>query len=166
MYIAQRSDGTLGALDATNGKPVTVDEVLARASARAHAQARGLAAAPATIGARESHDQWTVANGFDGHRPLYRMVLDDAAATQLYVSGVTGEVVLDTTRFERGWNWAGSVVHWIYPTVLRKHWSAWDSAVWWLSLAAMIGAPHRHVRSASCVSAAGSRPQFHLSAAG
>lgn len=140
VYIAQRNDGMLGALDATNGKPVTVDEVLARASARAHAQARGLAAAPATIGARESYDQWTVANGFDGHRPLYRVALDDAAATQLYVSGVTGEVVLDTTRFERAWNWAGSVLHWIYPTVLRKHWSAWDSTVWWLSLAAMIGA--------------------------
>lgn len=140
VYIAQRSDGTLGALDATNGKPVAVDEAIARASARAHAQARGLAAAPATTGARESHDQWTVANGFDRHRPLYRVALDDAAATQLYVSGVTGEVVLDTTRVERAWNWAGSVLHWIYPTVLRKHWSAWDSTVWWLSLAAMIGA--------------------------
>ena len=66
--------------------------------------------------------------------------LGDAADTHLYVSSVTGQVVLDTQRVERAWNWAGSVVHWIYPTALRKHWSAWDTTVWWLSLVAMIGA--------------------------
>jgi len=92
--------------------------------ARLRAQARGLDAVRASVGARESHDQWTVANGFDAHRPLYRVALNDAADTMLYVSSVTGEVVLDTRRFERTWNWAGSVLHWIYPTALRQHWTA------------------------------------------
>jgi hypothetical protein len=32
------------------------------------------------------------------------------------------------------------VVHWIYPTVLRRNWAAWDKVVWTLSLVALIGA--------------------------
>ena len=139
-YIALRNDGTLAALDAKSGKARVVNEALALASARAHARARGLDPARAAIAALESHDQWTVPNGFDAHRPLYRVALGDAAGTDFYVSSVTGQMVLDTTRAERAWNWVGSVLHWIYPTALRKHWSAWDSTVWWLSLAAMIGA--------------------------
>jgi uncharacterized iron-regulated membrane protein len=139
-YIALRNDGTLAALDAKSGKAPVVNEAFALGNARAHAQARGLDATRLRVEALESHDQWSVANGFDAHRPLYQIAMDNAARTTLYVSSVTGEVVLDTTRFERAWNWVGSVLHWIYPTVLRKHRAAWDSTVWWLSLAAMIGA--------------------------
>jgi hypothetical protein len=86
-----------------------------------------------------AYDQWTVPNGFDIHRPLYRIALNDDAGTDIYVSSATGEVVLDTTRRERWWNYAGSVAHWIYPTALRSNWAAWDKTVWWLSLVAMIG---------------------------
>lgn len=83
------------------------------------------------------HDQWTVHQRFDAARPFYRADLGDAAGTQLYVSARTGEVLQRTTAFERGWNWVGAVVHWIYPTLLRKHFNAWDQTVWWLSLAAL-----------------------------
>ena len=140
VYVGTRQGGTSSALDARSGKTLTVDGVFALASARAHARARGIDAARAALVATEAHDQWSVPNGFDAHRPLHRIALGNDADTVLYVSSVTGEVVLDTNRFERAWNWAGSVVHWIYPTLLRKHWAAWDSTVWWLSLAAMIGA--------------------------
>ena len=140
VYIAMRNDGTLAALDANSGKTLVVTEALVLASARAHAPSRGLDPAGATIAAHALHDQWSVPNGFDAHRPLYRVALNDVADTRLYVSSVTGQVVLDTNQVERAWNWVGSVLHWIYPTALRKHWSAWDSTVWWLSLAAMIGA--------------------------
>ena len=139
-YIGPRSDGTTAAITARDGKPLVVDETAALTSASVHAQSRALDASQARIEARDTHDQWTVANGFDAHRPLYRVALNDMAQTELYVSSVTGEVVLDTTRFERACNWAGSVVHWIYPTVLRQNWAAWDSTVWWLSLIAMLGA--------------------------
>ena len=79
-------------------------------------------------------------NGFDRHRPLFRVGLGDAAATEVYVSSLTGEIVLDTTRYERAWNLVGSVLHWIYPTVLRSNWSLWDRVVWTLSLLALIAA--------------------------
>jgi hypothetical protein len=56
------------------------------------------------------------------------------------VSSATGEVVLDTTRRERWWNYVGSVAHWIYPTVLRSNWATWDKTVWTLSLVALVAA--------------------------
>ena len=84
-------------------------------------------------------DQWSVHQRFDPDRPLYRVTLDDAAATVVYVSSRTGEVVQKTDRSSRAWNWLGSVPHWIYPTVIRRHWALWDSLVWWLSGAGTVG---------------------------
>ena len=140
VYIGLLQDGSVAALDARNGSALVVDAQFALASTRTHARARGLDATRAGFVATELHDQWSVPNGLDAHRPLHRIALDDADGTMLYVSSITGEVVLDTISHERAWNWAGSVVHWIYPTLLRRHWSAWDSTVWWLSLLAMLGA--------------------------
>ncbi len=91
---------------------------------------------PTTI----TYDQWTVAEQYDRYRPFYRVALHDASGTELYVSAITGEIVLETTRRERVWNYAGSVTHWIYPTVLRSHPAAWSRLLWWLSLLALIGA--------------------------
>ena len=108
--------------------------------ARDHARQRGLDAARAAMTSGADYDQWSVPNGFDRHRPLLRVALGDAAGTEVYVSSRTGEVVLDTTRSERGWNLAGSVLHWIYPTVLRSNWSLWDQVVSTLSLVAFIAA--------------------------
>ncbi len=140
VYIATSADNRLHAIDAANGSTLMVDETLALASARAHAAARGFVnAAPAPVDIAD-YDQWTVSNGLDAHRPLFRIALNDAAGTELYVSSLTAEVVRDTTRVERIFNYAGSVVHWIYPTALRKNWAAWDAAVWWLSLVATLGA--------------------------
>lgn len=78
-------------------------------------------------------DQWTVASGFDRHRPLWKVSLSDEAGTQLYVSSSTGGVVQATTRSERFWNWFGSVPHWIYPRLLREDQWAWRQAVLWIS---------------------------------
>ncbi len=78
-------------------------------------------------------DQWTVAGSFDRHRPLWKASLDDPSGTELYVSSATGMVVLDTSRFERFWNWLGSVPHWIYPTILRQDSAAWRQVVMWVS---------------------------------
>lgn len=82
---------------------------------------------------RLQRDQWTVAGGFDRHRPLYRVRLDGADRRDLYVSGTTGAVVQETTARERFWNWLGSVPHWIYPTLLRQDSGAWRQVVLWIS---------------------------------
>lgn len=78
-------------------------------------------------------DQWTVAGGFDRHRPVWKVSLADASRTEAYVSSTTGAVVQVTTRSVRLWNWLGSVPHWLYPTVLRQDQTAWRQVVLWVS---------------------------------
>jgi uncharacterized iron-regulated membrane protein len=78
-------------------------------------------------------DQWTVAGGYDQRRPFWKVVLDDSAGTELYVSVRTGAVALDTRRSERFWNWLGSVPHWIYLTALRQNQPLWRQVIIWVS---------------------------------
>jgi uncharacterized iron-regulated membrane protein len=150
VRLLQRSDGPVYVVTGASGmSAVRADDLshaavksasLARSIAEAAARQRGLDPSRATAADLADYDQWTVPNGFDRHRPLYRIALNDAPHTELYVSSVTGEVVLDTTRYERMWNYAGSVTHWIYPTVLRRSQGTWDVTVWSLSLVALIAA--------------------------
>ncbi len=79
-------------------------------------------------------DQWTVPQGLDVHRPLVKVRLDGDDGLELYVSPGAAEVVRDTRRAERFWNWLGAVPHWIYPTVLRQFPKAWHHVVVWLSI--------------------------------
>ncbi|RTM12082.1 MAG: PepSY domain-containing protein [Bradyrhizobiaceae bacterium] len=150
VRLIRRSDGLtyviagssrLRAVRASDGSDASVSSSdVALAIAVGHARRRGLEAAGATLLGLADCDQWTVPNGFDRHRPLFRIALADSAGTEVYVSSHTGEIVLDTTRSERGWNLVGSVLHWIYPTFLRSNWALWDSVVWTLSLLALIAA--------------------------
>jgi len=107
--------------------------------AAAHARSLGLDPSRTTVTLIDD-DQWTVAGDFDSDRPLYRIAVNDAAGTEIYVSSAKGDVVLFTTRSMRLANYFGSVAHWIYPTVLRRHGKAWSALMWWLSLVATIGA--------------------------
>jgi hypothetical protein len=120
----------------------------ALAIATVHARRRGIDSDAAAFAELADYDQWTVSNRLDPHRPLYRIALNDDAATELYVSSTTGEVVRDTTARERGWNYVGSVAHWIYPTALRRNLDAWLITVWWLALAAIDRRDHRNDRRA------------------
>jgi hypothetical protein len=77
---------------------------------------------------------------FDPHRPLHRFALDDEAGTTIYVSSQTGEIVQNTTRSERVWNWLGAIPHWIYFAPIRRDQELWRQAVMWLSGPLVIGA--------------------------
>ena len=150
VRLIQRSDGPvyvvsgpsrMRAIHASDGADASVQSAgVALAIAQDHARRRGLDATHAAFLERADDDQWSVPNSFDRHRPLFRIALGNAVGTEIYVSSRTGEIVLDTTRFERGWNLAGSVLHWIYPTVLRRDWALWDRVVWTVSLLALIAA--------------------------
>ncbi|MET3439155.1 hypothetical protein [Sphingomonas sp. 1185] len=111
----------------TGARVAPVDAAYARRVAARFAGAPVVAVAP--IG----HDQWTVAGGFDRHRPLWKATLADAAGTELYVSSLTGQPVQRTTRTQRVWNWLGSVPHWLYPTILRRDGGLWRQVVMWVS---------------------------------
>lgn len=81
-----------------------------------------------------SQDQWTVYASYNPHRPLYHFAANDAAGTEWYVSGQSGEIVQITTARERFWNWIGSVTHWIYFTSLRQHTALWSQTIIWLTI--------------------------------
>ncbi len=93
-----------------------------------------------TINAGIEYDQWIVSNRYDPYRPFYRVEFDDNEKTCIYISSRSGQVLQQTTRKQRAWNYLGSVVHWIYPTVIRKNWALWDQLVWWLALAGIVSA--------------------------
>jgi hypothetical protein len=80
---------------------------------------------------RITDDQWTVAQGFRWARPLWRVGVDDGRGTQLYVASTTGEVVQNTDRRERAWNWVGAVPHWLYLTAIRRDGGVWRQVVMW-----------------------------------
>ena len=79
------------------------------------------------------YDLWTAHQRFATWRPLHRIRLDDAAGTDLYVSSRTGEVVLDTRRWERFWNRLGVGLHYLYFAELRAHAPLWRQMVLWVS---------------------------------
>lgn len=120
-------DGPQRTIAAGRSPPNPADAAMARrvAARFGHAPVRALE--------RIERDQWTVAGGFDRHRPLWKAELDDPADTVLYMSSTSGAVVLDTHRQERFWNWLGSVPHWLYPTVLRQDNAVWRQVVMWVS---------------------------------
>ncbi len=128
--VALRADNLAGA--------VLPDADQALAVAQDHAQRRGLDARQAIVSAVVPIDQWTVSGSLNPDRPLFRVSLNDRPGTEIYVSSATGLVVRATTRRERSWNYAGSVVHWIYPTALRSRPALWTAIVWLLSLIALI----------------------------
>jgi len=82
-------------------------------------------------GAFRREDQWTVSGEFGPLRPLMKYSWPDGA--EVYVSGVTGEVVQATTRGSRLGAWFGAIPHWLYFTPLRKHGAAWSRVVIWAS---------------------------------
>ena len=111
--------------------------VLAGADA-GHALASAAAfAGPGVAVAHEGtldEDAFTHSRALDPHRPLHRVRLADEQGTVLYVSGKTGEVVRDTTRTERVWNFAGAWIHWLYPFRGNVFNAYWTDIVNWLSI--------------------------------
>ena len=80
-------------------------------------------------------DQWTVTGYWNKERPFHLIRMNDPAGTEYYVSVATGEIVLDTQRYERMWNWVGAIPHWLYFEIVR-----WDTFVWQWTIYILAGA--------------------------
>lgn len=132
-YLVSSGGGAWSSIDARSGR--LLPAVTSGEAETIAARFSGMAAVKVVGPLR--HDQWVVHNQFDPQRPFYRVSLDTDAGVQVYVSARTGEVVQQTTRAERGWNWVGAVVHWLYFTGLRSSFTAWDQTVWWVALASL-----------------------------
>lgn len=121
VYKFERSHD-LVAVDATTGRAVEhITDEQALDAARAFLP--GHAATHAGVAAE---DMWTRGSALHPHRPLHRIEMGDPDHTRLYVSSVTGEVVLDSTRSQRRWNLVGPWLHWLHalrgPSMTRDDW--------------------------------------------
>jgi hypothetical protein len=120
------------------GRAEVHTEQAARDVAAGYVRSHGLDVSGADVN-RVAYDQWTVSGDYDSDRPFYRVALNDTVGTELYVSSTAGDVVLVVTRRMRVLNYFGSILHWIYPAVLRQHAEVWRVFVSWLSLIGTIG---------------------------
>jgi uncharacterized iron-regulated membrane protein len=125
------SDGT--GMNGLDGTPPLIGEREAGTIAATHMRkAFGVESAPKVE--QIDRDQWTVYGRFRQHAPLYKASFADGPGTVLYVSGATGEIVQDTVRHERFWNWLGAVPHWLYFTAFREQQPLWYNFVVYASL--------------------------------
>jgi uncharacterized iron-regulated membrane protein len=135
VWRIEAADGARHAARAVDGRPLLHTDA---------AEARGIAAlfgrTPVAALSRVERDQWTVAGGFDRHRPLWKAELAGPRGRTLYVSSTGGGVVLDTDTHERFWNWLGSIPHWIYLTAIRQDNAVWRQVVMWVSGPCIVGA--------------------------
>ena len=128
-FHAQFNNGTSLMLFADTGDDVAqTTRQTAEQAARIFARNTGLGDNARYLKTVEM-DQWTVYGGFANHRPLHQVALDNPENTIVYLSNATGQIVRDTHGWERGWNWVGSTIHWIYPMQLRRYPSVWADVV-------------------------------------
>ncbi len=127
-------DGYSRSFDLVTGTEIlAIDEETARRQAISYFTQAGISNSARLLSIVD-RDQWTVAGNYDPLRSFYLFAANDAQASRIYISEINGIPVQDTTRYERGWNWVGSVIHWIYPTILRKHVGTWAQVVIWTTL--------------------------------
>ncbi len=128
-------DGERRAVSAATG--ATIGPVDAQEAARI---ARVFSGSAATSVALIDRDQWVVTRAFARIAPFWRVRLEDGRGTDIYVTRSTGEIVQNTDRRERFWNWLGAVPHWIYFEALRIHQEPWRQTVMWASGIGVVGA--------------------------
>lgn len=109
-YRFKEADGTLRVVDAITGAVAQpVDEATALQSAQAF-----LPGANSVGTQRVEDDRWTRSRSLNAHRPFVQLQMDDSAASLVYVSSRTGEVVMHVPRYQRYWNYVGAWLHWVY----------------------------------------------------
>lgn len=97
-----------------------------------HATHSGIEATPVWLG-EGGVDQWTLLSS-RGTKRIAHVALGDAAGTELYLDGETGELQQDTSRRERVLTWLGAIPHWLYPKALRQNGPLWSKIVIWTSV--------------------------------
>jgi len=127
VYRISIEDGRR-AFSATTGK-----EIIGVNAERAKAIAEAFTGSPAANVTSVTQDQWVITRAFARIAPFWRVRMNDGAATDIYVTQSTGEIVQNTDRVERFWNWLGAVPHWIYFEFLRVYQEPWRQVVIWTS---------------------------------
>ncbi|MBW4050027.1 MAG: peptidase [Proteobacteria bacterium] len=120
-YVLSVARGPTVSVSAESGKllgPLSAD------AARAVAASFSRRPVAAITGPLED-DQWIVHDQYDPYRPFYRVSLGGGRGTELYVSARSGQVLQQTRRVQREWNYIGAIVHWVNIVSLRRHKDLW-----------------------------------------
>lgn len=90
----------------------------------------------------DRQDQWLNAASYVKFLPAYRMLLDDAARTSVYLSARTGTLMQEVTAREKLLAWLGPIPHWIYPRILiqKSRRPVWRQVIIWSSTAGILAA--------------------------
>jgi hypothetical protein len=129
-----RRDPALGHFNLRTGQPLEqLPESAVLQVARQFGEGNGITGEARSLGVIDV-DQWTIQTA-GRNQPAYHIAFDDAAATEIYISGATGEVFQHTNRKIRILSWLGAIPHWLYPTVLRQNGAAWTQVVIWTAIA-------------------------------
>ena len=134
LRLAMVGDAAYWLVSDGRNRQTSVDAVTGKAMDRfdeAHALLAAKRFAPASnpsLLETVRQDIFTVTRTLAPHRPLFRIALNDADGTEVYVSSRTGEVIRDTTRLERGWNYAGAILHFFYP-LKGEFFDSWRSDI-------------------------------------
>jgi len=121
LLLAYAETGIVRTYDLRNGRPYHLSpEDLAGNAVRYV----GLTAGSAHFEGLRDHDQWIL--NTKGHQSgFYRFAMDDPDRNVVYLSPETGDVMQATTRNSRFWSWFGAIPHWLYPSLLKRHQTAW-----------------------------------------
>ena len=134
VFIIGDSAGRVRVIDAVTGKTAIMLTPRGAALVAARFSHRPVR----SVAGPYDYDEWIVHQHFNPGRPFYRVALADARGTDIYVSAASGEVWQRTSWHQRAWNWAGAVVHWVYPTIIRRHYALWDNLVWCVALLGVV----------------------------
>lgn len=140
-YLLRETDGQFRVLEANGntarpGSPVSAEAALAEARSY-------LPGAIAHYAGQVAEDRWTHSRGLDAHRPLHKVEMEsggqdpagggELGAVTLYISGTTGQLVLDAPLAQQRWNYLGAWLHWLYLFRDRPVAPAWSWTVILLS---------------------------------
>lgn len=78
-------------------------------------------------------DQWIPFGWYEQQMPIYKFNFNDPEKHQLYVTS-SGSLIQMTDKSQRLKAWFGTIPHWIYFTILRKHQQTWTDVVSWAAL--------------------------------
>jgi uncharacterized iron-regulated membrane protein len=121
-------------IDLRSGLPLQVRTTSqVRDIATAYGRGAGITTIPTEL-TFDKVDQWTLLSA-RRNQSVHHLAFNDVTATQVYISGVSGEVIQDTTGRERTLAWMGAIPHWLYFTALRSKPRAWTQIVIWTAVA-------------------------------
>jgi len=136
LQLKLNTENETYSFDATSGV-LQADSTPKARLAYANQIAIKLGAGPARSIGKVELNQWSVIPSVAKYKPFEIFELNDSEESHLYFSQANGELVQHVTLNERTWGWVGSVIHWLYPTIIRSNTKLWVNLVIWLSIVSL-----------------------------